>query len=259
MTVALATVVSVLVALTPGSGQIRTNTGSLAGCVSDQAGQRLPGATIVAKRPSAQRTTQTDASGCFELRDLESGPYRVTTRLRGFDNVTRDAVPVAPATATRLDLATQVSAICECVRFERTLLDHWRHADRVLHVRVLGPDARPAPAGGFYRHAAAVLTDLKPSVSGRARNVAVVQNQRSGAPDPYDVGLELVLFLESSDDGAFRVTNDDPGLTLEGKYPAMAFAIRDRRVQYAPPEFAQFEGMALQKFLEQVRSIAQSR
>ena len=58
----------------------------------------------------------TDAGGRYELRDLPIGSYRVTARLAGFDNVTRDGVTIAPACRPSTDFAMRVSAICECLR-----------------------------------------------------------------------------------------------------------------------------------------------
>jgi hypothetical protein len=41
-------------------------------------------------------TTTADAGGCYELKHLPIGSYRVTARLTGFDNATRDGVTIAP-------------------------------------------------------------------------------------------------------------------------------------------------------------------
>jgi Carboxypeptidase regulatory-like domain len=62
--------------------------------------QQLPGVTVVAKTGGVERTTTADAGGCDELRDLPTGAYRVTARLAGFDNVTRDGVTI-PSTGLR--------------------------------------------------------------------------------------------------------------------------------------------------------------
>jgi len=77
----------------------------LAGCVSDTMAQRLPGATVVATGGGVRRTTEADTSGCYELKGLPSGSYRVTTRLPAFDNLTHDDVHVAAATVTAAQAA----------------------------------------------------------------------------------------------------------------------------------------------------------
>jgi hypothetical protein len=109
--------------------------GSIVGCMSDTTRQPLPGATVVAKSGGVQRTAVADSAGCFELKDLPPASYRVTARLLGFDNVTRDRVVVTPATATHLDFRTRVSSICECVLFRLSLTELYGHADAVFHVR----------------------------------------------------------------------------------------------------------------------------
>ena len=88
-------------------------TGSLVGCASDTMTQRLPGVAVIAKSGRAHSTATADAAGCYELKDLPSGSSRVTARLPGFDNVTRDAVGIVPGSVARLDFAMRVSAICE--------------------------------------------------------------------------------------------------------------------------------------------------
>jgi hypothetical protein len=66
--------------------------GSIAGCTTDTVSQQLPGTTVLAKGGGVQRTARTDSSGCYELKDLPSGSYRVTASLAGFTNVTRNKV-----------------------------------------------------------------------------------------------------------------------------------------------------------------------
>jgi hypothetical protein len=77
--------------------------------MSDTMTQRVPGVTIVAKGGGMQRTTVTDFTGCYELKDLIAASYRVTARLAGFDNVTRDRLVLAPATVTRLDFVMRLT------------------------------------------------------------------------------------------------------------------------------------------------------
>jgi hypothetical protein len=53
----------------------------------------------VAKTGRVQRTATADATGCYEFGDLPIGLYRVTARLAGFDNVTRDGVKIVAGNA----------------------------------------------------------------------------------------------------------------------------------------------------------------
>jgi hypothetical protein len=236
--------------------------GSLVGCVVDTTTQRLPGATIVAKGGGVQRTTVANAAGCYELKDLPPALYRVTARLTGFDNVTRDGVVLAPATVTHLDFTTRVSPICECVTFRGSLADWWNRSDAVLYVRISDSDPGQTTPRGVYRHVATALNVLKqPGGGPRAGPIFVFQNQSSGAPEPYDVGQELVMFLMSSGSNGFVITNDDPGLARgrsPDDYPAMVFLVQDDRIQRAPSDFSGYVGLRLDVFLAELRALSRA-
>jgi hypothetical protein len=89
----------------------------------------------------------------------------------------------------------------------------------------------------------------------------VIQNQRSGVPGPFDVGQELVAFLESSGAEAFRITNDEPGLAVPtgSRDPSMAFLVQDGRIQRAPSEFSQYVGMPIAAFLDELRTLSRRK
>src|SRR5687767_10931586 len=112
-------------------------TGVVRGCISEEiTAQRLPGATITATAAGVKRTVEADRSGCYELTDIPVGAYRVTARLRGFNNVTHDGVTVWGATLTELHFTTRPSSICECITpVGPTLTEQWNYADVVVHVR----------------------------------------------------------------------------------------------------------------------------
>ena len=152
---------------------------------------------------------------------------------------------VAPSTPTRLDLTTRVSLICECIRVAGSLAVLWDHADAVLHVRLSDSEQSSTPQG-YYRHSATVLSALKQPAGSLPATIFVLQNQRSGAPEPYDVGQELVAFFESSGSNAFRITNDDDA--------SMVFLVQADRIQRAPSEFSTYFGMTIGSFLEELRT-----
>jgi hypothetical protein len=224
--------------------------------------QRLPGVTIVAKTARVQRTTTADAGGCYELRDLPVGSYRVTARLAGFDNVTRDGVSIVPANVARLDFAMRVSPICECVRLGgTTLAEQWDDADAVLHVRLAASEPSPTTPAGYYRHVATVLDALKKPVGPLSAPVFVFQNQRSAAGGPYDIDQELVMFLKSKGPSEFAITNDEPGLAVPpgSSDPAVVFVVEDGRIQRSPSELSRYTGMSLVAFLEELRVVSRGR
>ena len=234
-----------------------TMTGSIAGCIVDTMQQPLPGATVVAKGNGIQRSTVTNGAGCYELKDLPLALYRVTARLTGYDNVTHDRLIVAPAQATRLDLTTRLSPICECVRVAGGLTEHWNHAAAVLHLRLADSEPGSSTPQGYYRHLATVIRILKRPAGLRSDAMFVLQNQRSGTSGPYDVGQELVAFLESSESNAYQITNDEPGLAAGGgDAAAIAFLVQDGRIQQAPPGFSQYLGMSIDSFLEELRTLS---
>jgi hypothetical protein len=224
--------------------------------------QRLPGVAVVAKSGRVQLTTTADASGCYELKDLPSGSYRVTARLPGFDNVTRDGLNIVARSVARLDFAMRVSAICECVRLGgTTLAEQWGHADAVLHVRLSASESQPTTPVGYYRHVATVIDALKKPGGPFKGPVFVLQNQRSAAPGPYDINQELVLFLKAWRSSEFMITNDEPGLAVPtgSSDPAIAFLIQNGHIQRAPPEFSRYVGMPLDAFLGELRALGRGK
>lgn len=235
---------------------------SLVGCASDTMTQRLPGVAVVAKSGRVQLTTAADASGCYELKDLPSGSYRVTARLPGFDNVTRDGLNIVAGSVARLDFAMRVSAICECVRLGgTTLAEQWGHADAVLHVRLSASESQPTTPVGYYRHVATVIDALKKPAASLKGPVCVLQNQRSAAPGPYDIDQELVLFLKAWRLSEFMITNDEPGLAVPmgSSDPAIAFLIQNGHIQQAPSDLSRYVGIPLDAFLDELRALARGK
>jgi hypothetical protein len=224
--------------------------------------QRLPGVTVVAKTGRVERTTTADAGGCYELRDLPIGSYRVTARLAGFDNVIKDGVSIEPTRVARMDFAMRVSPICECVHLGgTTLAAQWDYADAVLHVRLAASEPSPTTPAGYYRHIATVLDALKKPVGPLPAPVFVFQNQRSAAGGPYDIDQELVMFLRSWGPSGFAITNDEPGLAVPrgSSDAAVVFLVGDGRIQRAPSEFSRYIGMPLGAFLEELRALSRGR
>ncbi len=232
----------------------------IAGCLSDTTAQPLAGVTVIANGGGMRRTTVADAAGCYQLKDLPAASFRVTARLTGFNNVTVDGVAIAAGAVTRLDFVMRLSSICECIGFVGNLADHWKHADAVLSVRLAAAEPEePAPAG-YYRHVATVLEQLKPVLPGGRGvvRVFVLQNQRSGASEPYAVGQELVVFLHSSQTDTFTIANDEPGLMATGGddgAPAAAFLVQDGRIQRAPAELSRYVGLRVEVLLGDLRAL----
>jgi hypothetical protein len=231
-------------------------TGSIAGCASDQKGQRLPRTTVVVQRQGAERTTEADANGCYEMGGLPAGTYRVTVQLKLFDNATADRVVVSPSSTARADVVLRPSPICECVIVPDTPAAMWSVADAVLHVRLSAPQTQSGPRG-TYRHDARLLHVLKaPATFDRRPGLSVFQSQASGAVPPYPDGQEVIVFLSGRDAATLRIVNDlmDPGLAP----PAILF-VQDGRVSRASPGFSQFVGRSVDAAIDELRQLGERR
>src|SRR6185369_6374707 len=75
--------VAALLATSPALAQ---STATLQGTVTDAKGAVLPNATVVVRNrsTSAERTTQTDSDGNYQLAALPVGVYSVEVRVQGF-------------------------------------------------------------------------------------------------------------------------------------------------------------------------------
>lgn len=243
------------------TAQAPSTTGTIAGCVTDPIMQRLRGTTIVATGARVKRMTMADASGCYELRDMPPGSYRVTSLLRGFNNVTRDGVAVSRAAVTQLDFTTRPSSMCECIfPAGPTVAEHWNFANVVVHVRLSESPPESAAPPGHYRHVATVLNAFKLPSGGVLRGpIFVLQNQEGGLWEPYDVGQEAVLFLQSWKGSDFVITYDDPGHASNDDPPAIAFLIQNGRIVHAPPGFSGYVGERIAVFLDELRALSRRR
>ena len=234
--------------------------GSIAGCLVDIVSQRLPGTTVMVNGVGIQRTAEADSAGCYALRDLPSGSYRVTASLAGFSNVTRNKVMVGASTVTRLDFTMRIAPICECVRVTRTLAEHLEYADGVFHVRISDDEPDGSDEQGYYPHRAEVIAAVKQAASPAPAAIALLQNHRGGGLPLFDVGQELVVFLKSFSPGAFYITNDEPGLATAGdRFPAMAILIQKGRILQTPTELSRYIGMPTETLLQDLRAVSRPR
>jgi carboxypeptidase family protein len=97
--------------------QAQATTGVIRGTVSDSAGQRIPGATVVLRNleTNADRTLTTNASGTYVATLLRVGRYDVRARAVGFREGHRDSVSVrlGETVETNFALAPQVVQLQE--------------------------------------------------------------------------------------------------------------------------------------------------
>ncbi len=186
------TVVTVLTMTTPALAQ---TTGSIVGCLTNVLNEGLPRATVSASAPDLRRTTLTNERGCYEFLDLPADAYRVTARLQGYDNVTRDRVQVSPQTAEAVEV--------------------------------------------FKRHATGGPTE---------KTIRFLQSQASGAPEPYHLGQELVLFL---------FWRPEENIFSDGGFPdtVRVVSVQAGRIMDAPAQLKNYVGAPIGGLLADLRKL----
>src|SRR5215471_2816733 len=100
----------------PGASAVAAS-GSIAGHVSDSAGQPMTGTlvTAVPQRGGPATRTMTDSRGEYRLEGLPENTYRVDFMLLGFEVTRRNAVGVRTGASANADAVLFVRAQCECV------------------------------------------------------------------------------------------------------------------------------------------------
>jgi outer membrane receptor protein involved in Fe transport len=106
--------VAALLATSPALAQ---STATLQGTVTDSKGAVLPNATVVVRNrsTSAERTTQTDTDGNYQLAALPVGVYSVEVRVQGFKTQVADQVTLEVAKTAVQNFQMDVGAISEQV------------------------------------------------------------------------------------------------------------------------------------------------
>ena len=99
---------------TPASAQVA---GTISGYVHDQAGGVMPGVTVTAESAGQQRirSTESNATGFFDLQALPRGIYAVKVEIAGFETQVRKDVEVTAGANVRLDFSLRVGGLAENV------------------------------------------------------------------------------------------------------------------------------------------------
>jgi Carboxypeptidase regulatory-like domain/TonB-dependent Receptor Plug Domain len=91
--------------------------GTISGYVQDQAGGAMPGATVTVESAGQQlvRTTQTNATGFFDLQALPRGRYTIKVEMTSFETQVHKDVEVTAGANVRLDVVLRVGGLAEQV------------------------------------------------------------------------------------------------------------------------------------------------
>ncbi|RMF63574.1 MAG: carboxypeptidase regulatory-like domain-containing protein, partial [Bacteroidetes bacterium] len=107
----LASLLALLSGTALGQG---VTTASMRGVVTDNNGEPLPGANVIAVHlPSGtEYGTATNTDGAYNLRNMRvGGPYRVTVTFVGFDDFVREGIMLSLGETYKLDVQLAESAV----------------------------------------------------------------------------------------------------------------------------------------------------
>jgi hypothetical protein len=95
----------------------QSNTGSLAGVVTDTAGARVAGATLILTNMATglNRTVSSDEEGRWKVSALDVGKYKIVVEVTGFKKSVIDNIDVEAAVPHTLDLKLEPGAVSESV------------------------------------------------------------------------------------------------------------------------------------------------
>jgi Carboxypeptidase regulatory-like domain len=104
-------------ALLATSSALAQSTATVQGIVTDSKGAVLPNATVIVRNraTSAERTTQTDNDGNYQVAALPVGIYQIEVRVQGFKTQVADSVTLEVAKTVVQNFQMDVGAISEQV------------------------------------------------------------------------------------------------------------------------------------------------
>lgn len=222
--------------------------GGITGCVTDRSGGALPGVEVVASGASGTRTIVTQASGCYELQDLEAGTYAVTAALLGFSPGQREGVAVADGRTTdSVDFALCVGPLVDILWVTFGRLDEaWKHTAVVAHVRIAGTGRvrSDCPTDDFLLSADVIEVLRNTSGQRIGKTLSFRQEYSVNERTPYRVGQEMVVFLSATRDGFRRLAGPAYVWLFDGDKVVNSFGQRED------------EGTTPSSFLASLRELA---
>jgi len=106
---------AVLLSVVPLSAQVVT--GAISGRVTDTTGAVIPGATVQVQNVETglTRNGESDAAGRYDVRNLPSGSYTVTTQRTGFRTEVRSGITLSVGSEAVVNIELSVGAVQEKV------------------------------------------------------------------------------------------------------------------------------------------------
>jgi len=139
--------------------------GSIVGNVKDATGAVLPGATVLITHNETKATREaiTDGTGAYRFPTVQTGTYTVVATMSGFQQYTRNDVPVTLNTVTRVDIAMPVGQLQEnvTVSAESEVLQTER-AEVRSELRARELQDLPVPLGRNYQELFRTLPGFTP-------------------------------------------------------------------------------------------------
>src|SRR5437763_15514888 len=95
----------------------QTSNATLGGTVSDSSRALIPGVTVTATNTQTGivTTSVTNETGAYQFASLQTGTYKVTAELPGFQTQAYNAVALGVAQQVRLNFTLQVSGVAQSV------------------------------------------------------------------------------------------------------------------------------------------------
>src|SRR5437016_1002188 len=201
----------------------QTSNATLGGTVSDATGALIPGVTITATNTAtgSVNTALTNEAGAYQFASLQTGTYKVTAALSGFQTLTYNEVALGVSQQVRLNFRLQVGSIAQSV--EVTAAADTSIATTSSSIGTVLPDykVRDLPLGGRN------VLDLLRTTSGVSNAISgTTANDGATAGDTgYFAGGRLSAVNTTRDGfvvsdgrynhGAFSVTYTSPDLVEE--------------------------------------------
>src|SRR5437763_5168976 len=201
----------------------QTSNATVGGTVSDATGALIPGVTVTATNTATGivTTVLTNESGAYQFASLQTGNYKVSAELAGFQTQIYNNVTLGISQQVRLNFALQVSSVAQAVEVTATADTFSATASSSIGNVLPDHQVRDLPLGGRN------VMDLLRTTGGVSNSISgTTSNDGATAGDSgYFAGGRLSAVNTTRDGfvvsdgrynhGAFSVTYTSPDLVEE--------------------------------------------